>query len=155
MFQAEYHDKRSELLPTFLFLKKTVVIPVLLRIIEQFGEFSMVLYKSKSLPSPLKRPLRVSVKSKLEVLLVKYSSTLNLTKIEDMAQQIIHPMVKLQHHVRSLVESKVIKPTDSIWKIALLYGNEWSYWKQELAEYGFTTQDPLGELLAVEAWDEE
>ena len=72
-----------------------------------------------------------------------------------MAQQIIHPMVKLQHHVRSLVESKVIKPTDSIWKIALLYGNEWSYWKQELAEYGFTTQDPLGELLAVEVWDEE
>ena len=72
-----------------------------------------------------------------------------------MTQQVIHPMVKLQHHVRSLVESKVIKPTDSIWKIALLYGNEWSYWKQELAEYGFTTQDPLSELLAVEVWDEE
>lgn len=72
-----------------------------------------------------------------------------------MAQQVIHPMVKLQHHVRSLVESKILKPTDSIWKIALLYGNEWPHWKQELLDFGFTTQDPVSELLAVEAWDEE
>ncbi len=72
-----------------------------------------------------------------------------------MTQQVIHPMVKLQHHVHSLVESKIIKPTDSIWKIALLYGNEWSYWKQELLDYGFTTQDPVSELLSVEAWDED
>lgn len=70
-------------------------------------------------------------------------------------QQVIHPMVKLQRNVQSLVESKIIKPTDSIWKIALLYGNEWQYWKQELLDFGFTTQDPIGDLLAVEAWDEE
>lgn len=72
-----------------------------------------------------------------------------------MAQQVIHPMVKLQHHVRSLVESKIIKPSDSIWKIALLYSNEWSYWKKELLDFGFTMQDPVSDLLAVEAWDEE
>ena len=72
-----------------------------------------------------------------------------------MAQQVIHPMVKLQRHVRSLVESSIIKPTDSIWKIALLYGNEWPYWKQELLEYGFTTQDAVSDLISVEAWDEE
>ncbi|MBW4447779.1 MAG: DUF4327 family protein [Hassallia sp. WJT32-NPBG1] len=70
-------------------------------------------------------------------------------------QQVIHPMVKLQRNVQSLVESKIIKPTDSIWKIALLYGNEWQYWKQELLDFGFTMQDPIGDLLAVEAWDED
>ena len=72
-----------------------------------------------------------------------------------MAQQVIHPMVKLQRHVRSLVESKIIKPSDSIWKIALLYGNEWSYWKEELLDFGFTMQDPVSDLIAVESWDEE
>lgn len=72
-----------------------------------------------------------------------------------MAQQVIHPMVKLQHHVRSLVDSNILKPTDSIWKIALLYANEWSYWKEELLDFGFTMQDPLSDLLAVEGWDEE
>jgi hypothetical protein len=53
------------------------------------------------------------------------------------------------------VESKIIKPSDSIWKIALLYGDDWSFWKKELIEFGFTMQDPIGDLLAVEAWDEE
>ena len=72
-----------------------------------------------------------------------------------MAQQVIHPMVKLQRDVRSLVESKIIKPSDSIWKIALLYGNEWSYWKEELLDFGFTMQDPVSDLIAVESWDEE
>lgn len=72
-----------------------------------------------------------------------------------MKQQVIHPMVKLQHQVRSLVESKIIKQSDKIWKIALLYGDEWSYWKQELLDFGFTTQDPISELLAVEAWEDE
>lgn len=79
---------------------------------------------------------------------------LNLNLIEVMAQQVIHPMVKLQRHVRSLVESKIIKSTDSIWKIALLYGNEWPYWKQELTDFGFAMQDPVSDLLAVDAWDE-
>ncbi|MBA3922189.1 MAG: DUF4327 family protein, partial [Nostocaceae cyanobacterium] len=66
-----------------------------------------------------------------------------------MTQQVIHPMVKLQRNVQSLLESKIIKPTDSIWKIALLYGNEWSYWKKELLDFGFTMQDPVSDLLDV------
>jgi Domain of unknown function (DUF4327) len=73
-----------------------------------------------------------------------------------MSQQVIlHPMVKLQRHVRSLVESNIVKPTDSIWKIAFLYGDEWPYWKKELQEFEFSMQDPIGDLLDVEAWDEE
>ncbi len=72
-----------------------------------------------------------------------------------MAQQVIHPMVKLQRNVQSLVDSKIIKPSDSILKIALLFGEEWQYWKRELVDFGFSTQDPVSELLAVEAWDEE
>lgn len=72
-----------------------------------------------------------------------------------MAQPVIHPMVKFQHKIRSLVESKIVRPTDSIWKIALVFGNEWSYWKQELTDFGFSMQDPVSELLSVEAWDEE
>ncbi len=62
-------------------------------------------------------------------------------------------MVKLQSQVRSLVESKIIKPTDSLWKIAFLYGDEWSYWKKELLAYEFTLQDPVSYLLDVEEWE--
>jgi Domain of unknown function (DUF4327) len=72
-----------------------------------------------------------------------------------MTQQVTHPMVKLQRNARSLVDSQIVKPSDSIWKIALLFGNEWQYWKQELLEFGFTMQDPLSDLLSVESWDEE
>lgn len=72
-----------------------------------------------------------------------------------MAQQVVHPMVKLQRHVRSLVDSKIVKPTDSISKIALLYGSEWSYWKKELLDFGFATQDPISDLLEVENWDDD
>ena len=64
-------------------------------------------------------------------------------------------MVKLQRHAHSLVESKILKLTDSISKMALLYGSEWSFWKKELLDFGFTTQDPINELLAVENWDDE
>ncbi|RMF28043.1 MAG: DUF4327 family protein, partial [Cyanobacteria bacterium J083] len=39
-----------------------------------------------------------------------------------MTNQIAHPMAKLQAKVRSLVDSKILQPEDSIWKIALLYG---------------------------------
>jgi hypothetical protein len=74
---------------------------------------------------------------------------------DGMNQQVIHPMVKLQRQVRSLIDSKVLKPNDSIWKIALLYGDDWSFWKQELLAYDFTMQDPVSELLAVESWDED
>lgn len=72
-----------------------------------------------------------------------------------MSQQVIqHPMGKLQRQVKSLVESKVLKPSDSIWKIALLYGYEWSFWKQELQDFGFSMQDPVSELIAVEEWED-
>ncbi|MBW4468281.1 MAG: DUF4327 family protein [Pegethrix bostrychoides GSE-TBD4-15B] len=63
-------------------------------------------------------------------------------------------MEKFQRQVRSLVQSKAVKPTDSIWKIALLYGEEWQHWKRELEEFEFSMQDPIGDLLAVESWDE-
>ncbi|OLP19460.1 DUF4327 domain-containing protein [Leptolyngbya sp. 'hensonii'] len=69
-------------------------------------------------------------------------------------QQVIHPMMKLQRQVRSLVNSRLIKPADSLWKIALLYGDDWSFWKQELMAYGFKMQDPVSELLAVEVWED-
>ncbi|PSO47743.1 MAG: DUF4327 domain-containing protein [Cyanobacteria bacterium SW_9_44_58] len=72
-----------------------------------------------------------------------------------MTKQVAHPMVKLQRQVQSLVESKLLKPSDSIWKIALLYGEEWSYWKNELLEFGFSMQDPVQDLIAVDEWDEE
>jgi len=72
-----------------------------------------------------------------------------------MTEKVAHPMVRLQQKVQSLVESKILKPEDSIWKIAFLYGDRWDFWKQELLEFGFTLQDPVSELLLVEAWDEE
>lgn len=71
-----------------------------------------------------------------------------------MAQKVLHPMAKLQRKVRSLVDSQLLKPTDSLWKIAFLYGDEWTYWKEELESFEFTTQDPVSELLAVEVWEE-
>jgi hypothetical protein len=79
----------------------------------------------------------------------------NLKYTEFMIQQVIHPMVKLQRNVQSLVESNIIKPNDRIWKIALLYGDEWQHWKLELLDFGFSTQDPIGDLLAVEKWDDD
>ena len=72
-----------------------------------------------------------------------------------MTNQVAHPMVKFQRKLSSLVDSKVIKPNDSLWKLAFLYGDEWDYWKKELLEFGFTTQDRVGEVISVEAWDEE
>ena len=84
----------------------------------------------------------------------KHLKNLIMTRGE-MNQQVIHPMVKFQRQVRSLVESKIVRPSDSIWKIALLYGDEWSYWKRELEEFEFSMQDPISDLLAVESWEEE
>ncbi|MGV0026590.1 DUF4327 family protein [Phormidesmis priestleyi] len=72
-----------------------------------------------------------------------------------MTQQVAHPMVKLQRQVRSLVDSKLLKPGDSLWKIALLYGDEWAYWKQELQAFDFTMQDPVSDLLSVDSWEED
>ncbi|MGA1264746.1 MAG: DUF4327 family protein [Prochlorothrix sp.] len=70
-------------------------------------------------------------------------------------QQVLHPMVKFQRHVRSLVESEILKPTDGLWKIAFLYGDEWQHWRKELEEFEFTMQDPVSELLHVEVWEED
>ncbi len=72
-----------------------------------------------------------------------------------MSQQVIHPMDRFQRQVNSLVKSNIIKPTDNIWKIALLFGEKWPYWKKELQEFGFSMQDPISEILAVEAWEED
>jgi len=72
-----------------------------------------------------------------------------------MTQQVIHPMVKLQRHVQSLVKKELIKPNDQIWKIAFLYGDKWAYWKKELEEFEFTMQDPIQDLISVEAWEDE
>lgn len=69
--------------------------------------------------------------------------------------QLAHPMEKLQRQVQKLVDSKLLKPTDSIWKIALLYGDDWSFWKQELEAFEFSMRDPVSELLAVESWEED
>lgn len=72
-----------------------------------------------------------------------------------MNHQVIHPMVKVQRQVRSLVDSQIVKPSDRIWKIAFLFGDDWIRIKQELLEFEFSMQDPLSELLAVEVWEEE
>jgi hypothetical protein len=69
--------------------------------------------------------------------------------------QVAHPMEKLQRQVQKLVDSKLLKPTDSLWKIALLYGDDWSYWKQELEAFEFSMKDPVSELLAVDSWEED
>lgn len=72
-----------------------------------------------------------------------------------MSQSVIaHSMVKLQRQVRQLVESDIIKPSDRLWKIAFLFGDDWPHWKQELLDFEFDMQDPVSELLAVEAWDD-
>ena len=71
-----------------------------------------------------------------------------------MSQQVMHPMVKFQRKIESLVSSNVIKPTDQIWKIAFLYGDDWSYWKEELEDFGFSTKDKIDELLVVETWED-
>lgn len=72
-----------------------------------------------------------------------------------MTQAVLHPMTKLQRKVQSLVNSKLLKPTDGLWKIAFLYGEKWAYWKAELEAFEFSTKDPVSELLAVEEWEED
>ena len=72
-----------------------------------------------------------------------------------MTKTLAHPLEKFQRKMASLVESKAIKPNDSLWKLALLYGDEWSFWKKELEDFGFAMQDPISEVLKVEVWDED
>lgn len=76
-------------------------------------------------------------------------------KVERMTKQVAHPMMKLQRQVSSLVQSKIVDPSDRIGKIALLLGNDWSYWKNELLDFDFSSQDSIQELLDVEDWDED
>jgi len=70
-------------------------------------------------------------------------------------QKVLHPMMKLQRQVRSLVDRKLLKPTDGLWKIAFLYGEEWAYWRKELEDFDFKMQDPVEELLKVDVWEED
>ncbi|NCJ07380.1 DUF4327 family protein [Synechococcales cyanobacterium C] len=72
-----------------------------------------------------------------------------------MIQQVLHPMAKLQRQVRALVESRKLKPSDGLWKIALLYQEEWPYWKQELLDFEFSMQDPIQALLDVDTWEDD
>jgi hypothetical protein len=72
-----------------------------------------------------------------------------------LTQQTMHPMVKFQRQVQSLVDSNVIRSSEKLWKISLLYGDEWAHWKNELEEFGFTMQDSINDLLVVETWEEE
>ena len=69
-------------------------------------------------------------------------------------KQVAHPMLKLQRKVSSLVESNIIKPEDNIGKIALLFGDKWAYWKEELQAFDFSMKDTIEELLLVEDWDD-
>ena len=64
-------------------------------------------------------------------------------------------MVKFQRHVRSLVDSNILKPSDSLWKIAFLYEEEWTYWRKELESFEFSMRDPVSELLKVDVWEDE
>ncbi|PSN20496.1 DUF4327 domain-containing protein [filamentous cyanobacterium CCP5] len=69
---------------------------------------------------------------------------------------VAHPMVKFQRQVQSLVaKSKSVKPSDPLWKIAFLFGDEWAYWRSELQDFDFAMQDPISDLLAVDTWEEE
>jgi hypothetical protein len=70
-------------------------------------------------------------------------------------KQVLHPMVKLQQKVSSLVNSQIIQPHDNIGKIALLFGDEWKFLKSELLAFGFSMQDPVSDIIVVEKWDEE
>jgi hypothetical protein len=72
-----------------------------------------------------------------------------------MAQSVLHPMGKLQRQVQSLVNSHKLKPTDSLWKVGLLFPDRWSYWKGELLDFEFSMQDPIQSFLDVETWEED
>ena len=67
---------------------------------------------------------------------------------------VLHPMGKLQRQVQSLVNSQKLKPTDSLWKVGLLFQDNWPHWKQELLEFEFSMADPIQALLDVESWED-
>lgn len=78
-----------------------------------------------------------------------------MAKTTTAAPLVLHPMVKFQRQVKSLVESDVIQSTDKLWKIAFLFRDNWEHWKHELQEFEFSMQDPISDLLAVESWEDE
>lgn len=67
----------------------------------------------------------------------------------------LHPMADFQRQVRSLVETKSIQPTDSLWKIAFIFGDKWAHWKSELESFDFRMRDSIDDLLAVDCWEDE
>lgn len=71
------------------------------------------------------------------------------------AQSVVHPMGKLQRKVQSLVNSRKLKPHDSLWKVGLLFPDKWSHLKHELLDFEFSMQDPIQSFLEVEGWDDE
>jgi len=75
------------------------------------------------------------VQSKWEAVIVKYST--NSIGLKTRLAQRYSPNGEVAASRAFTCRIKIIKPTDSIWKIALLYGNEWPHWKQE-PEYDFT-----------------
>ena len=68
---------------------------------------------------------------------------------------VAHPMADFQRKVCSLVETKSVQPSDSLWKIAFIFGDKWPHWKSELEAFDFSTRDAIGDLLAVECWEED
>jgi hypothetical protein len=68
---------------------------------------------------------------------------------------VAHPMLKFQRQVQNLVDSRVIKPEEPLWKIALLFDDNWAYWKSELQDFDFSMRDPISALLTVESWEED
>ena len=82
--------------------------------------------------------------------------TTQSTAISPLKEPVVaHPMADFQRKVRSLVETKSIQSTDSLWKIAFIFGDKWAHWKAELEAFDFTMQDKIQDLLAVESWEEE
>ncbi len=86
--------------------------------------------------------------------MTKVTTAKPLNKVVD-ELVVIHPMAKFQRKVRSLVETKAISPADSLWKIAFIFGDKWPHWKSELESFDFTMQDSIGDLLAVDCWEDE
>lgn len=72
-----------------------------------------------------------------------------------MTPAVLHPMGKLQRQVQSLVNSRKLKPTDSLWKVGLLFPDNWSHLKDELLDFEFTMQDPIASFLEVETWEDD
>lgn len=74
---------------------------------------------------------------------------------ETMVPRVMHPMVRLQRQVQSLVNSRKLQPTDGLWKVGFLFRDAWPHWKEELLDFEFSMSDPIQAFLDVEVWDED